>query len=96
MQHAIQAKPGAAQAIWAQRQPHYPADHPALPQAFVAEALCAHLHDARIVDIEGGGIPLPDQMPEAFARAVDAFLRGDPGGVAAFPRERRRRLADAG
>ncbi|MCX7228190.1 MAG: hypothetical protein NTW15_04125 [Burkholderiales bacterium] len=41
-------------------------------------ALGAHLHDARIVDIEGGGIPLPDQMPEAFARAVEAFLRGDP------------------
>jgi pimeloyl-ACP methyl ester carboxylesterase len=43
-----------------------------------AEALCAHLHDARIVDIPDGGVPLPDQMPEAFARAVEAFLRGDP------------------
>jgi pimeloyl-ACP methyl ester carboxylesterase len=51
------------------------ADPFAAPQA---EALRAHLHDARIVDIEGGGIPLPDQMPEAFAREVEAFLRADP------------------
>jgi hypothetical protein len=44
----------------------------------VAHVLRAHLQDARIVDIEGGGIPLPDQMPDAFACAADTFLRGDP------------------
>lgn len=49
-----------------------PADPFASPQA---EPLRARLHDARIVDIEGGGVPLPDQMPEAFAAAVEAFLR---------------------
>jgi hypothetical protein len=40
--------------------------------------LCAHLHDARIVDIPGGGVSLPVQMPEAFARVVEAFRRRDP------------------
>ena len=39
-----------------------------------AEELQAHLPQARIVDIEGGMVPLPDQMPEAFAGAVLAFL----------------------
>jgi pimeloyl-ACP methyl ester carboxylesterase len=33
-----------------------------------------HLPQASIVDIEGGMVPLPDQMPEAFAQAVLAFL----------------------
>ncbi len=33
-----------------------------------------HLPHARIVDIEGGMVPLPDQMPEAFARTVLGFL----------------------
>ncbi|RSZ46129.1 MULTISPECIES: alpha/beta hydrolase [unclassified Variovorax] len=33
-----------------------------------------HLPQARIVDIEGGMVPLPDQMPEAFAQAVLDFL----------------------
>lgn len=32
------------------------------------------LANARIVDIEGGMVPLPDQMPEAFARTVLDFL----------------------
>lgn len=31
------------------------------------------LPQARIVDIEGGMVPLPDQLPEAFAAAVLAF-----------------------
>ncbi|MEI7447808.1 MAG: alpha/beta hydrolase [Burkholderiales bacterium] len=48
------------------------ADPFASPQA---EPLRAAMHDARIVDIEGGGVPLPDQMPERFAAEVDAFLR---------------------
>lgn len=39
-----------------------------------AAELAAHLPDARIVDIEGGMVPLPDQLPEAFARAVLDFL----------------------
>lgn len=39
-----------------------------------AEELQHHLPQARIVDIEGGMVPLPDQMPEAFARAVLGFL----------------------
>jgi hypothetical protein len=40
--------------------------------------LCAHLHDARIVDIPGGGVSLPVQMPQAFVRVVEAFRRRDP------------------
>ena len=39
-----------------------------------AAELAAHLSDVRIVDIEGGMVPLPDQLPEAFAGAVLAFL----------------------
>jgi len=41
-----------------------------------AAELAGHLHDARIVDIEGGMVPLPDQLPEAFAAAVLDFLEG--------------------
>ncbi len=39
-----------------------------------AQELLAQLPQARIVDIEGGMVPLPDQMPEAFAREVLRFL----------------------
>lgn len=39
-----------------------------------AAELAEHLQNARIVDIEGGMVPLPDQLPEAFARAVIDFL----------------------
>jgi hypothetical protein len=39
-----------------------------------AAELQHHLPQARIVDIEGGMVPLPDQMPEAFARTVLDFL----------------------
>lgn len=39
-----------------------------------AQELLHHLPQARIVDIEGGMVPLPDQMPEAFAQAVLGFL----------------------
>jgi len=39
-----------------------------------AAELAAHLRDARIVDIEGGMVPLPDQLPDAFAQAVLDFL----------------------
>jgi pimeloyl-ACP methyl ester carboxylesterase len=34
------------------------------------------LPQARLVDIEDGGVPLPDQLPEAFARAVLDFMDG--------------------
>ncbi|MDP9893060.1 pimeloyl-ACP methyl ester carboxylesterase [Variovorax boronicumulans] len=39
-----------------------------------AAELQHHLAHARIVDIEGGMVPLPDQMPEAFAQTVLEFL----------------------
>jgi pimeloyl-ACP methyl ester carboxylesterase len=39
-----------------------------------AAELLRHLPQARVVDIAGGMVPLPDQMPEAFAGAVLAFL----------------------
>ena len=38
--------------------------------------LRAHLPQARVADIEGGWVPLPDQLPQAFAAAVLAFLDG--------------------
>jgi pimeloyl-ACP methyl ester carboxylesterase len=37
-----------------------------------------HIRHARIVDIEGGMVPLPDQMPQAFAGAVLEFLDALP------------------
>jgi len=39
-----------------------------------AEELQHHLPQARIADIEGGMVPLPDQMPEAFAQVVLGFF----------------------
>jgi len=39
-----------------------------------AAELQHHLPQARIVDIEGGMVPLPDQMPDTFARTVLDFL----------------------
>ncbi|WP_198085749.1 alpha/beta fold hydrolase [Variovorax sp. E3] len=39
-----------------------------------AAELRHQLPHARIVDIEGGMVPLPDQMPDAFARTVLDFL----------------------
>lgn len=39
-----------------------------------ADELCARLPHARLVDIEGGMVPLPEQMPERFAAAVLEFL----------------------
>lgn len=47
------------------------ADPYAAPQA---DHLCARLRNARRVDIDGGMVPLPDQMPIAFARVVGDFL----------------------
>ncbi len=39
-----------------------------------AGKVAAAIPGARVVEIEGGMVPLPDQMPEAFAQAVEAFL----------------------
>ena len=41
-----------------------------------AAEMAQHLPQARIVEIAGGMVPLPDQMPEAFAQAVQGFLDG--------------------
>lgn len=41
----------------------------------VAE-LQAHLPQARLVDIDAGMVPLPDQLPDDFARAVLSFIDG--------------------
>jgi len=43
-----------------------------------AAELQHHLPQARIADIEGGMVPLPDQMPDAFARTVLDFLENLP------------------
>lgn len=40
--------------------------------------LLAHLPQASVADIDGGMVPLPDQLPQAFARAVQAFLEAQP------------------
>lgn len=40
-----------------------------------AAAWRAQLPTARVVDIPGGMVPLPDQMPQAFADAVLSFLK---------------------
>jgi pimeloyl-ACP methyl ester carboxylesterase len=40
--------------------------------------LQAHLPQARLADIDGGMVPLPDQLPQAFASAVLAFLAAQP------------------
>ena len=40
-----------------------------------AHELMQHLARARLVDIAGAMVPLPDQLPEPFARAVLEFLR---------------------
>ena len=39
-----------------------------------AQALCARLPQARLVEIAEGMVPLPEQLPEAFAAAVLDFL----------------------
>jgi pimeloyl-ACP methyl ester carboxylesterase len=39
-----------------------------------AEKIAPHLPGARLVDLPGGMIPAPDQLPEEFAKLVLAFL----------------------
>jgi pimeloyl-ACP methyl ester carboxylesterase len=52
-----------------------------------AARVAAAIRGARLEAIEGGMVPLPDQMPEAFAAAVLGFLEGAGlcGGL--MPRE---------
>jgi pimeloyl-ACP methyl ester carboxylesterase len=47
---------------------HDPHAYPAL------ESMRAALPDAEVEVIEGGMVPLPDQLPEQFAAAVEQFL----------------------
>ena len=39
-----------------------------------AAKVAAAIAGSQLVEIEGGMVPLPDQMPQAFAAAVDAFV----------------------
>ncbi len=41
-----------------------------------AQELCARIAHAKVIEIAGGMVPLPDQMPVAFADAVLDFLDG--------------------
>ena len=50
-----------------------PYGYPALARAR------ATLPEASVEEIEGGMVPLPDQLPERFAAAVARFLDGVPG-----------------
>jgi pimeloyl-ACP methyl ester carboxylesterase len=56
------------------------ADPHAFPQA---RPLAAAIAGSRYVEVEGGMVPLPDQMPEVFARHVLEFLDSLPGNPAA-------------
>lgn len=53
-----------------------PHAYPVLPR------LAQALPHARRTDIPGGMVPLPEQLPEAYASAVAAFLRGTGGAPA--------------
>jgi pimeloyl-ACP methyl ester carboxylesterase len=39
-----------------------------------AAKVAAAIAGSRLVEITGGMVPLPDQMPQAFAAAIDRFL----------------------
>src|SRR4030095_5462419 len=47
------------------------ADPHAIPRAGKVAAAIA---GSQLVEIDGGMVPLPDQMPQAFANAIDQFL----------------------
>ena len=49
------------------------ADPHAYPQA---RPLAERIAGSRYVEVEGGMVPLPDQMPERFAELVTGFLLG--------------------
>jgi hypothetical protein len=36
--------------------------------------LSEHIHGSKTVEIQGGMVPMADQMPEEFAKAVMDFL----------------------
>ncbi len=44
-------------------------------------ALQAHLREASVVTIEGGMVPMPDQLPQAFANALLVFIRAQSSSV---------------
>ncbi len=47
------------------------------PHAYpAARPLAACIAGSRVVEVPGGMVPLPDQMPELFARTVSEFLGG--------------------
>lgn len=54
-----------------------------------AVQLLARLPQARLVEIAEGMVPLPDQLPDAFACAVDEFLDEDAADAAVGPGGRR-------
>jgi pimeloyl-ACP methyl ester carboxylesterase len=56
-----------------------PFSYPALAK------LRAVLPAAEVAEIEGGTVALPDQLPEAFASAVEGFLSADPSAAAERP-----------
>lgn len=51
-----------------------PDDPFAAPHAAEMITHLPRVTDARVVDITGGGVPLPDQLPQAFAQAVLGFV----------------------
>jgi pimeloyl-ACP methyl ester carboxylesterase len=47
------------------------------PHAYpAARPLAERIVGSRYIEVEGGMVPLPDQMPERFAKLVTEFLRG--------------------
>lgn len=54
---------------------HAPEDPFAAPHLAHWRALLPH---AQVAEIAGGGVPLPDQLPEAFAQAVLRFIDSHP------------------
>lgn len=44
-----------------------------------AGKVAAAIAGSQLVEVEGGMVPLPDQMPGAFAAAIDRFLSHDVG-----------------
>jgi pimeloyl-ACP methyl ester carboxylesterase len=56
------------------------------PHAFPgARTLADAIAGSRYVEVEGGMVPLPDQMPERFAELVTDFLLDARGATAAAP-----------
>ena len=43
-----------------------------------APKVAAAIAGSMLIEIEGGMVPLPDQMPEKFAAAVHRFLAAQP------------------